>query len=315
MTDTLKVQNNSKVTFKSLNDSLSNNPKDTQAEIQINNKNEKIFDLITYDTAFTVIVTVSIFILGILADRTVKYFDKRKERKRLRKFYVDNIYSLTEKLFPNISKLYKDFYQTHDIDTGIPMTPPKVLARDVERLDKIEFDKLYEAFSSKKTLSIVMSQLDFISKAVTELEIYHDRVHADNQRARTSYQEKLNMYLDLLADYLKYDRVNNSGHATDSTYILINASLLMFHQTIAGKRELRRFYKEILRPIQIELVNTRKFETHPVGEPIAKLGKDLSHKFNELNIQSIEIRLQYRYIYRQIQTSIDKLNEVKFDLR
>src|SRR5258706_3704560 len=297
MTDTLRVQHNWETTIKSLSDSLNNNLKDIRTELAISNKDEKIFDLITYDTAFTVIVTVSIFILGILADRTVKYFDKRKERKRLRKFYVDNINSLTEKLFPNINKLYRDFYQTHDIDTGIPMTPPKVLARDIERLDKIEFDKLYEAFSNKRALSIVMSQLDFISKAVNEIEIYHDRVHADSQRARTTYQEKLNKYLDLLAEYLKYDRVNNTGHATDSTYILINASILKFHQTIAGKRALRRFYKKILRPIQVELVNTRKFETHPVGEVIAKLGKDLSYKFNELKIQSVEIRLQYRYIY------------------
>lgn len=151
MTDTLKIQNNWDATIKSLSDSLNTNLKGIRVELATSNKEEKIFDLITYDTAFTVIVTVSIFVLGILTDRAIKFFDKWKEKKRLRKFYVDNINSLTEKLFPSISKLYKQFYQTHDIDTGIPMTPPKVLAGDIERLDKIEFDKLYEAFSNKKT--------------------------------------------------------------------------------------------------------------------------------------------------------------------
>jgi heme/copper-type cytochrome/quinol oxidase subunit 2 len=154
MTDTLKVENNWKPTIQALSDSLNQNLKDISTEISKNNKEEKLFNHITYDTAFTVIVTITIFVLGFLIDRAVKYVEKRKERKRLRYFYVNNVTSMTEKLFPNVNKLYREFYFVHDIDSGIPMTPPKVLAGDIERLDKIEFDKLYHSFSNKKTLSI-----------------------------------------------------------------------------------------------------------------------------------------------------------------
>lgn len=315
MTDTLKIGNNWEPVVQAVGDSLNKNLKGIRTELSKNNHEEKLFNYITYDTAFTVIVTIGIFVLGFLIDRTVKYFEERSARTKLRRFYVDNVTSMTEKLFPNINKQYREFYFVHDIDSGIPMSPPKVLAGDIERLDKIEFDKLYDSFSNKKALSTVMSHLDFISKAVIEIEIYHKQVHSDNQAARVVYQNMVNSYLDLLSDYLLYERVNNPGHATDRTYILINGLIFFFHSDIAGKRALRRFYKEILRPIQHELVDTRKYATHQVGAAIAKVGKDLSYKFNELRMTSVEVRLQYRYIYNQIKQSIDKLNETLKDLK
>ncbi len=315
MTDSLKVKNNWEPTVQALSDSLNENLKDIRTELAKNHDEEKLFNYITYDTAFTVVVTLTIFVLGFLIDRTVKYIEKSKERKKLRDFYADNVTSMTEKLFPNVNKLYREFYFAHDIDSGIPMTPPKVLASDIERLDKIEFDKLYAAFDNKKVLSTVMSQLDFISKAIIEIEIYHKQVHSENQAARTLYQGMVNNYLDLLSDYLLHERTTNPAHAAERTYILINGLIFIFHSDIAGKRALRRFYKEILRPIQHELVDTHKYATHPVGADIAKLGKDLSYKYNELRMTSVEVRLQYRYIFNQIQESIDKLNEVIKDLK
>jgi hypothetical protein len=315
MTDTLKIENNWEPTVQGFSDSLNKNLKDIRSELSKNNNEEKLFNYITYDTAFTVIVTITIFVLGFLIDRAVKYVERRKERTKLRRFYVDNVTSMTEKLFPNVNKLYREFYFVHDIDSGIPMSPPKVLAGDIERLDKIEFGKLYESFSNKKALSIVMSQLDFISKAVIEIEVYHKQVHSENQAARVVYQNMVNNYLDLLSDYLQYEQATNPGHATDRTYILINGLIFTFHSDIAGKRALRRFYKEILRPIQHELVDTRKYATHQIGASVATLGKDLSYKFNELRMASVEVRLQYRYIYNQIRESIDKLNATLKDLK
>lgn len=315
MTDTLKVKNDWEPTVQSLGDSLNLNIKGIRTELAKNKSEEKLFNYITYDTAFTVVVTIAIFILGFLIDRTVKYVEKRKERKKLRVFYVDNVTSMTEKLFPNVNKLYREFYFAHDIDSGIPMSPPKVLAGDIERLDKIEFDKLYAAFDNKKVLSTVMSQLDFISKAIIEIEIYHKQVYSENQATRTVYQNMVSNYLDLLSDYLLHEQTTNPTHAADRTYILINSLIFVFHSDIAGKRALKRFYKEILRPIQHELVDTRKYATHQVGAVVAKIGKDLSYKYNELRMTSVEVRLQYRYIYFQIKESIDKLNEVIKDLK
>lgn len=315
MIDTLKVKESWQPTVHALSDSVNHNLRDIRTELAKNNNEEKLFNLITYDTAFTVIVTIAIFILGFLIDRTVKFVDKIKERRKLRNFYVDNVTSMTEKLFPNVNKLYREFYLAHDIDTGIPMTPPKVLAGDIERLDKIEFDKLYAAFDNKKVLSTVMSQLDFISRAIIELEMYHKQVHSENQTARTVYQNMVNNYLDLLSDYLLHERTTTATHLTERTYILINGLLFIFHSDFAGKRALKRFYKEILRPIQHELVDTKKYITHPIGAAIARLGKDMSHKYNELKMTSVEIRIQYRYMHFQIKESIDKLNKVIEDLK
>jgi hypothetical protein len=316
MSDTLKVQKDWEPTVRALSDSLNRNLKDIRTELAKTNREEvRLFDYISYDTAFTVVVTIAVFIFGFLIDRTVKFVERQSERKKLREFYADNVASMAVKLFPKINKLYRDFYLMHDLETGMPMTPPKVLAGDIERLEKIDFDKLYVAFKNKNALSAAMSQLDFISKATGEVEIYHKQVHSENQVARTIYQKMLNDYFDLLSDYLLHERSTNPAHATERTFILINSLIFHYHSELAGKRALKRFYKEILRPIQIELVDTKKYEAHQIGAAIARLGKDLSHKYNELRMTSIEIRLQYRQIYFQIKESIDKLNEVVKDLK
>ena len=119
----------------------------------------------------------------------------------------------------------------------------------------------------------------------------------------------------MLAEYLKYEQSHNPAYKTDSTYLLLNNSLLKFHREIAGKRALKKLYKEIIRPIQSELVEkTRKFEDHEVGIVIAKLGRDLSYRYNEIKIISLEIRLQYRYVYLQINKSIENLQVEKAEL-
>ena len=222
---------------------------------------------------------------------------------------------MSEKLFPNINKLYRSFYLNHDIDTGIPMSPPKVLSQDVERLNRIEFDKLYSAFQNKVKLAKVMASVDFISKAIHEVDSYHIHVYSVSQEMRINFQTILGKYTEMLAEYLKYEQSHNPAYKTDSTYLLLNNSLLKFHREIAGKRALKKLYKEIIRPIQSELVEkTRKFEDHEVGIVIAKLGRDLSYRYNEIKIISLEIRLQYRYVYLQINKSIENLQVEKAEL-
>lgn len=313
MVDSLKVEMKYEQTIKELGDSLNHNLVGIKTELQKSRREEKIFNRVTYDTAFTVLITISIFILGIIIDRIIKWYERKKERKKLRELYTENINSFNEKLLPKIIQHYRELYQTLNIDSGIQQST-KISTNDIERLNKIEFNKLYDAFSNKKSFSIVTDELDFILKSIIETDKYHGQFYAESKISRTVYYDLVNNYLDLLAEYLKYDRESNPDNLNDSTFILINASLLKFHQNIAGTRQLKRFYNEILRPIQLELVRTRKYDTHPIGEKITKLGKDLSLKYNEFRKEIIEVRLQYRYIYNLMKESTNRLNNAILEL-
>lgn len=307
--DTINIVPPNSSLYSSQIDSLNHNLKVIGLELSKNSDQEKIFDIITYDTAFTVGITLLVFVIGYCIDRFFKAFDVEEDKEKLRVFYKENVISITEKLIPAVVKAYKDFYQNHDLETGIPMSAPKILSGDFERLDKLDFEKLYAAFENKTALGKVMSQLDFISRAINDTEVYHKQVHSENQIQRLAYQTLVNDYLTLLASYIRYEQIHNPVYRTDSTYILINSSILFFHLEIAGKRALREFYKEVLRPIQKEIVDTRKYDSHEIGKLIANLGKDLSYRYNELKRVSVEIRMQYRYIETEMNNSHNKLKE------
>ncbi|MGC4021700.1 MAG: hypothetical protein QM734_07035 [Cyclobacteriaceae bacterium] len=311
---TFETQKNDEQHIKTVGDSLNQNLKGIIAELRNGNKHEKIFNLISYDTAFATIITISIFVLGVLVDRGIEFFEKKEERKKLRKLYRQIVNEFSEKLLPIINKYYQDVYQTNNVDTGMEMAA-KIPTNDLERLDRIDFYKLFQAFSNKKSLSIVVTQLDFILGTINAMDNYHNQLYSENQNRRTIYYDLTNKYLDLLAGYVDYENKTNPQRANDSSYILVNKSLFHFHTNIAGTRGLRRFYREILRPIQLELVESRKYETHELGIEIIKLGKDLTYKFNELKRQTIEMRIQYRNIYRQMNEATIRLNAEKINLR
>ncbi|MES2397873.1 MAG: hypothetical protein V4549_17810, partial [Bacteroidota bacterium] len=90
-------------------------------------KEEKLWGLFTYDTVFTVVVTLLIFIIGICIDRLIKYWDKLKKQKESRLYFKHFLDIIIDKTCPQLIKLYNEVYQNNGIDAGIPTAPPKIL--------------------------------------------------------------------------------------------------------------------------------------------------------------------------------------------
>ena len=71
------------------------------------------------------------------------------------------------------------------------------------------------------------------------------------------------------------------------------------------------YYKEVIRPIQYYLVKeTNLFRTDERCKEIAELGRQISHRYNELRLLFIEIRLQYRTFSQTFSKTKDRLDQL-----
>lgn len=293
---------------------LNSNFENLNTEIQKkNNDVEPKFIGATYDTAFTVLVTLFIFILGIIIDRILKNRQEKTENKDLKNYFFNQLKDIKQNVGPNLIKGYKEYYQEHiGIDNGIPTTAPIILSNSFERLLKMENDKLFKAFKSdeKETFNKYFNEIDFLSNLRKEVETYHSVVLKRSEITRNIVAELHNNFHKSVLTFIENQQLSNPNYEINSSFILISNRLSFYHQELAGKRSLKKYYKEFVRPIQLEVTNTNLFRNDIFALDIAENGKMLSHKYNELLRIIIEVRLQYRVFMFQVNKSFENLKSL-----
>lgn len=268
----------------------------------------------TYDTVFTVSVTIGIFILGIVADRLLKRCQEKKEQAEYREYFMNQLRIIIQKIGPNLIAGYKQIYQTEiSIDNGIPTTPPKILSNTFDRILNMESSKLFKSFSKKEKnkLNKLLSEIDFLSNLLLEINQYHNIVLQRSETVRNIISQLDYSHHRKLIDFIEFEREHNPNYRLNSTYILIDQKLRYYNQEIAGKRNLKAYYKNVIRPIQIEVVqNTNLFRTHPVGSEIAEIGKQFATKYSELKLLIVEVKLEYRKLTSSINQSLSDISSL-----
>ncbi len=236
-----------------------------------------------------------------------KNYERKKERKELRTYYktfLNKIIVTTE----SFSHLYKNFYQSINIDSGIPTTPPKILTGNFDRVNRIEDAKLFYAIKEKENLAVLLSNIDYVQKLISEIDNYHTHYLKQSEFLRTPLQEMINNYIDLLSKYTEHVRITNPNYPNCSEFNkLVGDSIMKYYKEISGTRQLKEFYRKILRPVQEYVVETDIFRRDVIASQIAELGKEISHQYNHLKRLVTEFRLDYRKFYKYTVTSKDNL--------
>ncbi len=275
------------------------------------NKEEDTFLGATYDTAFTVIFTLIIFISGILIDRWLKSKNEKAELKKLKDYFNNQFNDLKTNIVPELIKAYKKSYQdVISLDNGLPTSAPKILTNTYDRLANLESPLLFKTFKNSTDFNIAFSQIDFIKKLMNEIDEYHSISLNRSSALRINIAKLDTPYIGKLVEYIEIQRNTNIHHTNDPTFQLISGKISHYRQNIAGKRNLTKYYKEIIRPIQEHLVQTNLFRTDTTCNEIAEMGKQISHKFNELRLIFIEIRLQYRTFCQILDRTKTKLENI-----
>ncbi len=131
----------------------------------------KFLNMFSYDTVFTVFVTIFIFIIGIIIDRLLKYCDKKNREKELIAYFKIYLTRIAEKTSLKLIELYRKYYRTTNIDSGIPLTAPKILTGDFQRIRNITDKELHRSIyknlpKSKEKVEVlpkILNCIDFIA--------------------------------------------------------------------------------------------------------------------------------------------------------
>lgn len=277
--------------------------------IEVAYKKDNIFKFVSNDALFTTITTIIVFSLGILINIISKWIDRKKHKRSIRIFIKQHLDKIADSFSKRLQDGYDKIATETTIDSGITLTPPKILSNDFQRVLHIDSKELFDSIKEKKELSNVVGQIDFLSNLIPEVQSYHANALSRSNEFREKLNSDINQYMDSLAGLVNHEKYNTINYERTEPYKTINASIIKFYNEIAGKRELQKFYDEILRPNQEYLVRTKLFETHAFGNQIANQGKDLSHLFNDLKNLTKEFKDQYSEFSGLIKSSTKSLKE------
>ena len=291
-------------------------------EIKVINENleklqaDKLLGKIGYDTLFAVSAILFVFIVGFLIDRIVKKVIRNIKERKIRKYFCNNVVKFSNNLLTPLRKAYRDFYLEHDIDTGIPLNPPKVLTGEMAKISELDFKDIMESFDYDENIYKTQQFVEFTGGIIGDAEKYHDIVLYKSNVKRENLQKMLEDYIKLMAIFLEDEQRRNREYESFDLWNLINDKLSYFHTSESAQKRLSVFYQKILKPIQDLLVTKKYFRKYRLVGEIAEKGRILSDRFYELRYLTTEIRSEYKKFYHsldnisiKISTMIEKFNK------
>ncbi|MFA9370134.1 MAG: hypothetical protein ACERIH_00280 [Labilibaculum antarcticum] len=277
--------------------------------IEVAHKKDNIFKTVSNDALFSTITTLLVFSLGILINIIFKKIEKEKFKSNIREFAKQHLIKIIDSFSTNLQDGYSRIATITTIDSGITLTPPKILSNDFQRILHIDSKDLFTSIKEKKELSIVVSEIDFLSNLIPEVQSYHANALFGSNKFREKLNFELNKYMNSLAEFIEFEKDNTKNYKTSEPYMIINESIIKYYNEIAGKRELQKFFDEILRPNQKYLIKSNLFRTHSIGKEVANRGKDISYLFNDLLNLTNEFIDQYTEFAELIRVSTESLKE------
>lgn len=274
--------------------------------ISIGYADEKLFGLIGFDTIFTVSISIIVFSLGLLFQ---KWFANYKIRKRL--FSIESHFTFLIKKLPSTYldvkiKSLKDFYQSMNIDTGLPLLPPVVISGDLLRLKQISSIDIFDAFrihyktDNSLYLHQIISYVDYFIEQNILIDNYHKAILNQSDELRNEIQPLIEDYLNLVGDAIRDIKKSDGNYQKNPFWNYINSMMLNYYDKSRYKNTISYFYKTMLRPIQVELVQKKYDREIPIAEQITSLGHKITMRRHYLRNQTVNIRLQYRQFYQEL---------------
>lgn len=274
-----------------------------------NGKEESFLPFISNDALATTGITLLVFLLGLLVRWVVIFFERKKKRAEIKFFIHFYLQKITAGYNPRIHKAYLDFSTNTSIDSGIVLTPPKILSNDFLRILNMDSKEIFEAFKEKKEITNILSQIEFLNKLLDEVQQFHEKALIRNNELRSDLEIKINDYVETLVEFIDYEKYNTINYQRTPHYSHFNQSIIDYYKEIAGTPQIEKFRNDILRMNQVYVVNNNLYTNHPVGSEIAKKGKSLLYLLTNLENHTNEFKNQYKEFSNMVNNSNDSLLE------
>lgn len=211
-------------------------------------KSEKLFNIISYDTAFTVFITTIVIVLIELIKWIVSLRKQFNSKQKFRNFFFTKIEELLE-YTPKIVKQYRETSITTSFDNGLDILPIQVQKADFRILLNIDSQELHKNFKDKKTTFAIYSEIEAIYELILLYEKFHDRINTGISKFREELRE-LSIELrniieeiqDELRPHIKFDSVK------DANYQFFLNKIITYNKDI-DKQSLTDFSENFLIPI------------------------------------------------------------------
>lgn len=268
--------------------------------INVNNSRNDIFSFVSNDTLFTVVTTLSIFILGIVITRLITLYERKRKKQRTKKYFKLLFNKIYDKLLPQLTEGYERYYQVIDVDNGMPQTTPQQPDGDYKRLANADVEELLSTFNYDTNISTVLGGIDYIIKIVEESDKYHKNVLAKSDKMRDVISNLFESYLNSLYNYLDYEKEHSPNYESDEIWIFINEKYLKYHEDFDGKRSLTKVINEIVRPIRMKLAESQYHKGNQLAKDIFIISKTIYLRYCELERFTIEVRGEFEDFYKKI---------------
>lgn len=283
---------------------------------QVVSTDKYLFGIISYNTLFTVITTIFVFFLGVIFQ---KWFERYKRRITLKAVKENFLYLVNilpkSYIIPHIEQL-RNFYIASNIDTGITLIPPITINGDLKRLSEFSSNELFTAFRTLtkndfgNDLHNILGQIDYLVEQTNIIDKYHNAILKRNDELRNEIQNLIEDYLDLIADSIRDIKKIDEQYQQNSFWVYINKMLLDYYDDPNRNNTISYLYKNLLRPMQVELVNKGYDREIKEAEQITLLGKKITTRRFYLRHQTISIKLQYRQFYNETSKLLDDYNKI-----
>lgn len=259
---------------------------------------------VSSDTVFTVIVTISIFGLGLIFSRLEKRHARLKKEKNIRRYYLFFIENLIDKTCPKLRELYRRTYLDLDIDTGIPLAPPKILTRDFVRISQLPFNDLFYAINERDNLSIIQSHTDFIMHLINEIEEFHKRIRYESDLIQRPLQTKANSYVRAMINCIDKENSTSAKYpGADNFQLLLNRKIFEYHTSNGVNQKLSAFVSNIVIPLQNLIVEKEIHRNDKQAMELIELGKDILIEYGYIRKLTVQFRLDYRKFSQKVENS------------
>ena len=168
---------------------------------------------------------------------------------------------------------------------------------------------MFKSFDNKdkyKRYINVVHSLDNIYKIIDDY--HHSVVLIRSERIRLRLEKNDSDYMDLLADFVKFEKENNPEFDNqNSHYHKIGSFISKYYSEIAGNQSLSKYYIEIIRPLQEYLIEQQLYKDHIIGKKITDKGKNISVDYNKLETFLKQVKTQYELFTDQFSEMCEKL--------
>lgn len=200
---------------------------------------------ISDDTIFTVVVTIGIFVFGILIERFISLYKQFQEKREIVDIVWMNLKKTIHNALPKVKDMYKTRIELISLKTGILSSSDKLIAEEVFVPLSLNYQLLFKAFTDKNTVIGIVNCTKLIQEVFSNIDAEHREVYKETNIIEKQISLELGKLFSLLDEYINIGQDKN-WHMSDKRFQMIYEINKSFDRSLGGHKNIEYLKNEFL---------------------------------------------------------------------